>query len=302
MTEIREIGEDELERLCTVLNTVSPDEPAAPAEMVDWRSQAEAMAWWLTSDGERDVAGGYALTGWHSPPRVGRAWVGVLPGSRGAGLGSELLAQAGLWLAERGCDELTGPVHELDDESREWLERRGFVENGRDSRLVLELASVDVPAVDPPAGIEVVTWGGRPELIEGLYRVMCEASPDVPGEDDTELPSLESWLANDLGGASDHPEAVFVALEDGKVVGFAKLSFMRGEDIAYHDLTGVLRSERCRGIAGALKRRQIGWAKEAGFRELRTANEERNEPIRRLNQRHGYRVQPGSITMRGRVG
>jgi hypothetical protein len=34
---------------------------------------------------------------------------------------------------------------------------------------------------------------------------------------------------------------------------------------------------------------------------LETQNEERNEPIRRLNQRHGYVVEPGSVTVRGPV-
>jgi hypothetical protein len=52
-------------------------------------------------------------------------------------------------------------------------------------------------------------------------------------------------------------------------------------------------------VAGALKATQIGWAKEHGYEELRTANEERNEPIRRLNARLGYRPAPGQVFLEG---
>ena len=65
-------------------------------------------------------------------------------------------------------------------------------------------------------------------------------------------------------------------------------------------MTGVLRAYRGRGIAAALKRTQIAWAKQAGYEKLQTANEVRNEPIRRLNERHGYDVRPGLVVLRRR--
>jgi RimJ/RimL family protein N-acetyltransferase len=102
-----------------------------------------------------------------------------------------------------------------------------------------------------------------------------------------------------MRGLADRPEAVFVALSGDEVVGFAKLSLLSGAaDAAYHDLTGVKRAWRGRGIAGALKRAQIAWAKEQGFQRLVTQNEARNEPIRRLNERHGYVVATGRVVLR----
>ena len=53
------------------------------------------------------------------------------------------------------------------------------------------------------------------------------------------------------------------------------------------------------GIARALKRAEIAWAKSAGYERLSTTNELRNEPIRRLNERLGYRPVPGRIFLRG---
>jgi GNAT superfamily N-acetyltransferase len=62
-------------------------------------------------------------------------------------------------------------------------------------------------------------------------------------------------------------------------------------------MTGVRRAFRGRGIASALKRAEIAWAKQAGYETLETNNEVRNEPIRRLNERHGYTVRPGLVVM-----
>ena len=60
-------------------------------------------------------------------------------------------------------------------------------------------------------------------------------------------------------------------------------------------MTGVLRAFRGRGIAAALKRTQIALGEAGGLREAADANEVRNEPIRRLNERHGYELQPGLV-------
>ena len=111
--------------------------------------------------------------------------------------------------------------------------------------------------VDPPAGIEIATWAERPGIERALYEVMVEAAPDVPGQEDTELSPFETWLVDDMQGLSDRPEAVFVALAANEVVGYGKLSLPHtwtGD--AFHDLIGVKRTWRGRGIAGALKRAQ----------------------------------------------
>ena len=89
-----------------------------------------------------------------------------------------------------------------------------------------------------------------------------------------------------------------VAGED--VVGYAKFSLTKAQPTtAHHDLTAVARAWRRKGIAAALKRAQVAWAKEHGYERLVTAPEVRNEPSRRMNQRLGYRPAPGKVTMRG---
>jgi RimJ/RimL family protein N-acetyltransferase len=108
------------------------------------------------------------------------------------------------------------------------------------------------------------------------------------------------WLAHHMQGSGDLAEATFLALTGNEVVGYAKFSLTAAQPTtAKHDRTGVRRAWRGRGIAGALNRAQIGWAKEQGYERLATQNEIRNEPIRRLNERLGYREAQGLIILRG---
>jgi len=301
VTEIREIDERELERWVATTKA-AVDEADTVEGYLDWRRQARETTWLLASSDDVDVGTAIGIGGWHSPDGVARGEVRVIDEARGRGIGTALAAELAAWAHALGYRELMGPVREDDTASLGWAARRGFVEVGRNSRLVLDLSTIEAPAVDPPAGIEIATWAERPDVERGMYAVACEAYPDVPGEDDAEMPSFGEWLSMDMQGAGDRPEATFVALADGEVVAYAKLALSRARPtVAMHDMTGVSRAWRGRGIARTLKAAEIAWAKANGYERLETQNEERNEPIRRLNERFGYVVTPGSITVRGPV-
>jgi GNAT superfamily N-acetyltransferase len=300
--EIREIGEDELPTFVALLHAARGKEDETVSGYLDWRNQAEAMVWFLGERRGEAVAGGFALAGWHTPPQRGIGLAFVRPDARRSGAGDAMLRALEAWGRERGLTELDGYVSEDDEPSIAWAGRRGYVEAGRNSRLALDLIAIDAPTPDPPAGIEIVSWAERPELAPGLYAVAREAVPDIPGEEEDDIGTMEEWLARDMGGGGDDPRAVFVALAGDEVAGFAKLSLpQEASERAFHDLTAVSRAFRGRGIAAALKRTQIAWAKANGFSSLHTSNEVRNEPIRRLNERHGYVVEPGTVTVRGSI-
>jgi GNAT superfamily N-acetyltransferase len=299
MTEIREIAEDELERWIATAKAAL-DEADTVEGYLDWKRQARETVWLLAADGGRDVGTAIGVGGWHSPEGVARGEVRVAAEARGSGVGSALLGEVSGWARGLGYAELTGPVKEDDPTSLAWAARRGFVEVGRNSLLVLDLRAIEAPRVEPPDGIEIVTWAERPGAERAMYEVAREAYPDVPGEDDAVMAPFEEWLSMDMQGAGDRPDATFLALADGEVVAYAKLSLSRARPaVAMHDMTGVRRAWRGRGVARALKAAEIAWAKESGYERLETQNEERNEPIRRLNERFGYVVTPGSVTVRG---
>jgi GNAT superfamily N-acetyltransferase len=269
-----------------------PEVQAFKASLVD---HADLLA---REDGELLGSGFAALfPGFRDRATV---FVTVPPSRRRRGGGTALYGALSEWARERGIETLVAVVADNDPESLAFAERRGFVEERREKGVTLDLTAIEAPRVDPPEGVEVVSWAERPELARGIYEVSVEASPDVPGYEDEEHEPFEAWLEHDMSGPSDKPEATFVAVAGDEVAGYAKFSLNTARPThAYHDLTAVKRAWRGRGVARALKAAQIAWAKANGYEELRTQNDERNEPIRRLNAEFGYRPAIGRIYLRG---
>ena len=300
MLEIRPCrDDDELEVALELSNTVRPD---LAITMDDLRSymasvpQQHFVAW----DDGRAVGCGYAALRAERPEPFVHAL--VRPEERRRGVGRLLFAAVTGWTAGHDRTQVESFVDDFEPDARSFLERRGFVPVMRELKVALDLADHVPLPVDPPAGVAIVTWAERPEAARGLYEVACEANPDIPGEEHDVIEPYEEWLARHMQRSGDRPEATFVALDGDEVVGYSKFSLTDAQPtIAFHDLTGVKRAWRGRGVAGALKRAQIAWAKEAGYERLLTNNEERNAPIRKLNERLGYKPTTGRTLMRGPV-
>jgi GNAT superfamily N-acetyltransferase len=303
MSEIRVFpaaGDTDDLRSIEVYNAVHPREPVGPMESREWRRQSRHAAVFLAErDGELAGAAHVGIPTYTDIP-AGQAY--VLAYHRRAGVGQALYAAASAWAAAHGAERLQTHVDDDDPDSRAWAERRGFREHSREALVELDLAAYEPRPIEPPRGVEVVKWAERPDVARGLYEVACEASPDIPGSEDERIEPFEQWLSVHMQGEGDRPDGTFVALADGDPIGYAKFSFWQAKpDTLFNDLTGVKRAWRRRGVAGALKRAQLAWAKEQGFRYVRTSNEERNEPIRRLNAELGYRPIPGRIRLEGPI-
>ena len=233
-------------------------------------------------------------------PESPRVMVTVPLRNRGRGAGTALYSAISDWARLRGLETLEAVVADNDPDSLAFAERRGFIEERREKGVALDLAAIEPPPVEPPPGVEIVTWAERPELARGMFEVSVDASPDVPGYEDEEHQPFEAWLEHEMQGPGDRPEATFVAVAGDEVAGYAKFSLSSTSTTsAYHDLTAVKRAWRGRGVGRALKAAQIGWAKANGYEQLRTQNDERNEPIRRLNAEFGYAPAIGRIYLRG---
>ena len=173
-----------------------------------------------------------------------------------------------------------------------FLEQRGYEEVRR-----YVISELDVAAAPPPAEprFALTTFAERPDLADRLFELARVAYADQPSRSETVIG--EDWYE---WGLRAHPaDAFFIALEDGRVLGYGYLELDDGQ--WKHGFTAVVRDARGRGVAGAIKRAQIAWAKAHGVETLQTANESRLAGMLELNRRFGYRVLYEEIVLRGPV-
>jgi GNAT superfamily N-acetyltransferase len=173
-----------------------------------------------------------------------------------------------------------------------FFERRGYVEVRRYVISELDVAAAADPGL--PA-FELSTLAERPDLAPALYAVAQEAYPDQPGRAGSRLPPYEVWRGWSLD--PHPPEACFVAVDGDEVLGYGYLA--REDDGWTQGFMAVARSHRGKGVAGAIKRAQIAWAKANGIPAIRTANETRLTGMLELNRRLGFRPLYEEIVLRG---
>lgn len=292
--------EEELAEWVAVRNRDVPEFPIPMEDVVRLRTVNPDRRELLYREGGVPVAAALAARRLSGPPGSFFTHIWVDEEVRRRGIGSRIAEQVLIEARSFEATTLETMVREDSSAGRAFAERYGFEQYARNVGLELSLADLDPPQLSAPEGIEITTLQQRPDLLRGVYETALEAWPDVPGMgEDQELGTFEEWSQRNLGWASFNPESFFLAVADGEVVGYAQLSInpLR-PTCGDNEFTAVRRAWRGRGIAGALKRAQVAWAKEAGLEVLETGNEERNEPIRKLNARLGYVPGPVWLFMR----
>jgi len=262
----------DLERCVEICNAVQPDAPVTVDQLVGT---------FLLDDG-----GGYAYVDRSSVRGSAYAMVRVHPDARRRGIGSSLLAASRVRARELGCTAMWGRVRE--DESVGFVTRRGFREVTRDIVVLRELRRGD-GEVAP--GLREL----GDEHLRGAHAVSVECVPEIAVPQQAEELPFDEWVER----SGRNCAVGFVALDDGEVVGYARLYRTGLPHRLEHGLTAVRRSHRRRGIGSALKRAQIAWAAERGYTELVTDMVEGNAAMRAVNQRLGYKPLPPSIVVEG---
>jgi mycothiol synthase len=267
-------------------------------ELLFWRERLRAPLHLVALVG--DDPAGYGIAGVF-PEEEDEAYafadVGVLPERRRRGIGSALLEALSDHVRGLGKEALQLEVGEEEGGAVRYFEKRGYVELERQKALELDLGSVPRPEPTIAAGVQIASWAERPDLVPQMYELYREASADIPGLDAETTSSFDEWRLWELERPTRRHDLSFVAFTEGEVVGFATLNvFPAG---GFHGLTAVARAWRRRGIGRALKQTQIAAAQAAGLEKLYTESEERNEPMRTLNEQLGFRPIPGMVVLRG---
>jgi GNAT superfamily N-acetyltransferase len=275
-------SDHDLEAWRQVRLAVQPGERTAPVEELQRRRREEPYRLYLLAfrDGEV-VASGFA----------GKSDLGhgsVMPlvpvEHRAQGIGSAILERLTEHVRTQGFTAIGGMIEGDDEHSVGWALRRGFEEIDRQVEMVRTLDS-PLPVPAPVPGIEFATIEERPELLEQAYDLACEGYADLKLATGTVFVPLDEWLRDE----ATLPGGSFVALADGEIVGYAGLMAWPGDATrSEHGLTVVRRAWRRRGLATALKSRELAWASRNGLRELVTWTQTGNEALQGVNERLGY--------------
>lgn len=292
MIEVRRAESDaDLESWIRVKRAVVPNESAWTVQEFRERQEPDQLVLVAVLDGEVVGAG---LAGRSDVQGRGFVAPRVHPAARRRGVGTAMLHELTGHVVALGYDKAWGSVD--DEGSRAFAERFGFEEVDREVEQVIALPG-ELPEAPMPDGVEVVSIAYRPELLREAYSLaQDEGYADMAIDGDVVIP-LEDWLRDE----ATLPAGSFVALEQGRIVGFSGLMRHDNPGVAEDGLTVVARDWRRRGLAMALKRLELAWAAENGYSEVFTWTQRRNEGMRKVNERLGYAYRTVGLKMMGPV-
>jgi mycothiol synthase len=292
MIRVRPAESDgDFEAWARVKRAVRPNESVWTPQQFRERATPDRLVLVAELDGEIVGAGLVAKSGVQ-----GRGFVmpRVHPDARRRGVGSALLRELAHHVAALGFD-IAGSWVE-DNGSKAFAERFGFEEIDRELEQVLKLPA-ELPDAPLPAGVEVVTIAERPELLREAYPLAAAEGYAELALDGDVVIELDDWLKDE----ATLPQGSFVALKDGRIVGYSGLMKHGNPGVAEDGLTVVTRDWRRRGLALALKRLELEWAAENGITEVLTWTQRDNESMRTVNERLGYEYRTVALRMLGAV-
>ncbi|MBA3841215.1 MAG: GNAT family N-acetyltransferase [Actinobacteria bacterium] len=284
MITVRVVRTDvDIDAYVAVRTLVHPETPMPRDVVVDDRRKPDHLDLIAELDGQPVGVASTAKFGGDPDGDLAFVTIRVVAEHRRHGVGTalhlrasehaRLLEKTTFWVAARDTDA----------DSLGYYRACGYREIGRMQDVYLALAAADVTP-EIPAGIEIAA--ATEEHDRGAYAVALEADADIPAAVPIVSGSFEQWRERSFGTFVDR-QLSFVALEAGRVVGYATLGRFT-EDTFMHWMTGVARSERGRGVALALKQTQIVAARRAGVAYLRTQNDLGNGSMLRVNEKLGY--------------
>ena len=249
---------------------------------------------------------------------VFRLGLRVAPEWRRRGIGSALLEAMERHARGQGAVRQITSVRGDEPEGLEFARARGYEEYHQRVDSYVDVEAFDLAAFGDPdeaaqkAGVRLVPYdvlarerGTTPEALEAfqreLYGVMSEASQDIPSAEPIHNPPFEAIREMYFGDKGFNHPASIIAVRDGKPVG-STITIINDAGVAYTVHTGMLRSERGKGIATALKLRAIRALKERGAKQFGTTNDEANAAMRGINRRLGYQPDPPTVQVRKSLG
>jgi len=311
---LRPFAEHDYPAVAAVERGTDPDWGESEAEPRHYDANWDAARHFRERLVAEDPAG--QVVGWgavrHMPyyyhPDRYRLHIAVTPERQRQGIGSRLYERLLVTLTERGAEVARASARENDEATMRFLARRGFVEVQRELESRLDVAGFDFdrfasaePRVAEP-GIVITTLAAERErdsaALTKVYELFCVCDRDVPSVDAYTPVPFDRFVPDTVEAPGALADAFFLARDGDRYVGVSNLYVHQREpDVLNQGLTGVRPEYRGRGIAMALKLQTIRYAREHGYREIRTGNDSRNQPMLRINTALGFVRQPAWLEL-----
>ena len=222
------------------------------------------------------------------------------------GVGSALYERFLALVTERKGAKLRTDTQESRTAALEFLSKRGFEEIQRYWESRLDVNGFDFApfaAAEPRAAAEGITIttladeldqkGESDEMLRAIYEMEMAAFLDVPFPDPPTPFPYDEWKKWVLEGPGGLKDAYFLAKDGERYAGVSNMHKNESHPgVVFQGFTGVIREYRGKGVAMALKLQTVKYAREKGYREIRTGNNTRNRPMLRINEAMGFVKQP----------
>ncbi len=289
MIAVRQVESNaDLDAWIAVRRRVLPNEPATTKEQMRALEAPARLLLLAELDGE--LAG----SGLADRSQTGGAYVAprILPKHRRRGVGSAVLERSLEHARASGFESAV--AHAEEPGAIEFAHHHGFAESDREVEQV-RIVSAAEPDAPPYDGVVFSSVAADATLLERAYGIAHQGYADLALATGGIVVPLEEWLRDE----ATLPGGSIVALAGEDVVGYAGLLAWNDDGTrAENGLTAVDRAWRRRGLATALKRRQLAWAAANGIRELITWTQTGNEGMRSVNEQLGYVTRTISLRMR----
>jgi RimJ/RimL family protein N-acetyltransferase len=306
---IRPFSTGEYPVLISIHNAVYPNHPWIEEEIRTWdmnRNPEHLFGRWVLEVAHGQVV---AYAYYYQPPHMydPRALsfnIKVHPSYQRQGFGSALYSQLATQFDQLQITTVRTLVSSDNEAGIQFLAQRHFEEEMRAWESWL-----DVAAFDPTpyahlethlhaVGIEIRSYeelSGDPTLARRFNVLYNELFRDVPQPEPYTDMTFEEFEREVLGNPAFLPDALFLALHHGELIGMAQLGIQRASGDLLTGLTGVKRSYRRQGVARALKVRTIAYAQAHGYGTIKTANASTNQAMLAINYALGFSRQPSWI-------
>jgi GNAT superfamily N-acetyltransferase len=296
----------DLPRVAELYSQSNP-EPISPEQILEWdRSKADGgLRYRLVAEDESGHIVGYGHLVRDPHMTAGQYWIHLIVAqcARGKGYGHELYQALS---SVESATHLRAEVRDDCSEGLAFAERLGFTVDRHLFESTLDLASFDdrrfIGAIERASAaggglhfFSLADAGDTDSARRKLWEINTRAAQDVPGSTG-EVRPFETFVQQVCNASWYRADGqILVADPHDQVVGMSAVGYFTNAEgtYMYNMMTGVLPEYRGRGIALALKLHTIACARRYGALYLRTNNDSENGPMLAVNEKLGYRREPG---------